>query len=69
MKKENIEEWKPFALVFGPKAFKCIYTGERNIQYYSRSWFCNETGNIHHSEKSVLNCVHCSKKYYKPNKQ
>jgi hypothetical protein len=62
-KKENIEDWKPFGLVYGKNAYD--EKGNRNIFYYDRSWFCKETGNIHHSEKAVLNCVYCSKKYYK----
>ncbi|MBE9489277.1 MAG: hypothetical protein IMY67_03195 [Bacteroidetes bacterium] len=64
MEKENIEDWKPYALVFGKNAYDKY--GNRNKVYYNRSWMCQETGNIHHSKKSVLNCVDCSNKYYKP---
>lgn len=67
-KKENIEDWKPYGLVFGKNAYRLelingVPTEVRNIFYYDRSWYCNETGNIHHSVKSVLNCVDCDKKY------
>lgn len=62
--KENIEDYKPFGLVYGKNATDDY--GNRNIFYYERNWFCEELSIIHHSEKSVLNCKHCSKKYYKP---
>lgn len=61
MEKENIEDWKPTYKGFGKNAGKTFP--------YDRSWFCSETGNIHHSEKAVLSCVHCSKRYYKPSKK
>lgn len=66
--RKNIEDYKPFGLVFGSKSYVIDEEGNciRNIFHYERSWFCKETGNIHHSEKSVLNCPYCSKKYYKP---
>lgn len=68
--KENIEEWKPFALGYGKNYYAKdefgYTTTKRNVIYYERNWFCQTTGIIHHSEKSVLNCPHCSKKYYKP---
>jgi hypothetical protein len=62
--KENIEDWKPYFKVFGKNAYSKNF--DRNIEYLERSWFCNETGNIHHSEKAVLNCAFCSKLFYKP---
>lgn len=61
--KENIKDWKPSYLIFGKNAYSHCFS-KRNIGYYERSWFCQETGNIHNSEKQVLKCVHCSKKYY-----
>jgi len=64
MEKENIEQWKPYCLGFGLKAYVGMF--HRSFDYYERNWFCQETGIIHHNEKQVLNCVHCSKKYYKP---
>lgn len=62
--KENIEEWKPYFLIFGKKAYDKY--GNRNIGFYDRTWYCQENYMIHTSEKQVLNCPHCSKKYYKP---
>lgn len=63
-KKENIDKWKPYGLVYGSKAYT---NGKRNKFYYKKSWFCEENSIIHSSEKSVLNCKYCSEKYYKPN--
>ena len=54
--KENIEDWRP--------SFK----KDGKTFYYERSWFCQENLAVHNSEKAVLNCPHCSKKYYKPTK-
>ena len=63
-KKEYIKEWQPHFLIFGEKAFSRKPPFERNRGFYDRSWFCINTNTIHHSEKSVLNCNHCSKNYY-----
>lgn len=73
MSKENIEDWKPFAYVFGDEAYEedewgCTDFSKRNIKYYEKSWYCKENMIIHSNEKQVLNCKHCSKKYYKLNK-
>ena len=71
-KRKNIEDFKPFGLVFGKNAFSVELNEnkerylKRNIFYYDRSWFCQENYNIHSSEKQVLNCPHCSKKWFKP---
>ncbi len=62
--KENIEEWKPHYL-----CYKGVPVGEEpNKVYYKRSWMCKDTGAIHQSEKAVLKCEYCSKKYFKPEK-
>ena len=60
-RKEKLKEYMPFGLVFGKNAYD--NNGNRNVFYYDRSWLCRETGNIHHNEKSVLNCVTCSEIY------
>ena len=65
MTKENIEDWKPTFLIFSKNAYSRTYPFKRNIGFYDRSWFCKDTGNIHTSEKAVLNCNKCSKKYHK----
>jgi len=62
-KKENISDWTPYFLVFGENAYD--ENLNRNIGFYERNWFCYTNKIIHHSEKDVLNCAHCSKKYYK----
>ena len=64
--KENIENWKPFFLIFGKNAYSKEFPFKRNIGFYNRSWFCKDTRQIHNSEKAVLACSYCSKKYYKP---
>lgn len=66
--KENIDDWMPYHVVFGKNAYSKEPPFSRNIEYYKRTWFCKETGNLHSNEKSVLNCIHCSKRYYKPKK-
>jgi len=63
-KNKNIENYRPFGLVFGKDAYDEF--GNRNKFFYERSWMCQETGTIHHSEKAVLNCLYCCKIYYKP---
>ena len=35
------------------------------VFYYDRSWYCQENYSIHTSEKATLNCIHCSKRWYK----
>lgn len=63
--KKNINDWKPYFLIFGKNAFSKEYPEKRNIEYYERSWYCFETSIIHNSEKSVLKCKYCSLNYYK----
>ena len=53
--KENIKDWQPSFEGFGDNVGK--------IFKYERNWFCNTNKIIHHSEKAVLNCIHCSKIY------
>jgi len=55
---ENISDWKP--------SYQKYENGGMKTIYLDRSWFCDETSKIHHSEKAVLNCPYCKKLYYKP---
>lgn len=62
--KRNIDEYRPYFLVFGKNAYD--KKGKRNIGFYDRSFYCQENYMIHTTEKQALNCSNCSKRWFKP---
>lgn len=57
MSKENIKDWNPSFEKYNRKTKKI------DKVFYIKSWFCNENKIIHNSEKEVMNCKTCKKRY------